>query len=218
MIYFISDIHADVNFKGLKEYLEIATDNDLLIVLGDVGLKFTDSEECKSFTDWFLKIDKNIAFIEGNHENFAYINSFPKETWNGGKINRLTKNIIHLMRGNVYQIQGHKFFTFGGCKSSAKWKEQGLWHDGEEPTEQECSFAKANLKTHDNKVDFVLTHKYEVEGIGNTRCQLLLELCSYIDKNVTFKKWLAGHWHREYVHDEKHQHVYDKLIPITDLE
>ncbi len=218
MIYFISDIHADVNFKGLNEYIDIAKADDLLIILGDVGLNFTKDEENKAFTEWFLNIDKNIAFIDGNHENFAYINSFPQECWNGGKVNRLTKNIVHLMRGNVYQIQDYKFFTFGGCKSSAKWKEQGLWHFGEEPTEDECAFAKANLNAHDNIVDFVLTHKYEVEGIGNTRCPLLLELCSHIDKNIKFKKWLAGHWHREYVHDKKHYHIYDKLIPITDFE
>ncbi len=36
MIYLISDIHANKSFKGLQDYLEIATDNDLLIVLGDV--------------------------------------------------------------------------------------------------------------------------------------------------------------------------------------
>ena len=128
MIYFISDIHEDINFVGLKKYLDIATDDDLLIVLGDIGLNFRDTPENQSFTQEFLSIKKNIAFIEGNHENFDYLNSFPTEEWKGGTVNRLSKNIVRLMRGNVYEIDGFKFFTFGGCKSSAKWKEKGLWH------------------------------------------------------------------------------------------
>ncbi len=218
MIYFISDIHEDINFVGLKKYLEIATDNDLLIILGDIGLNFRDTAENQAFTQEFLSINKNIAFIEGNHENFDYLNSFPTEEWNGGTVNRLSKNIVRLMRGNVYEIDGFKFFTFGGCKSSAKWKEQGLWHFGEEPTEQECAFAVENLKKHGNKVDYVLTHKYEVEGLGKTRCQLLFDLCRYIDENISFKKWLAGHWHKIFNQDENHLYIYDQLLPINELE
>ena len=218
MIYFISDIHEDINFGGLKKYLEIATDDDLLIILGDIGLNFRDTAENQAFTESFLSIKKNIAFIEGNHENFDYLNSFPIETWKGGLVNRLTDTIVRLMRGNVYEIDGFKFFTFGGCKSSAKWKEKGLWHFGEEPTEQECAFAVENLKKHQNSVDYVLTHKYEVEGLGSTRCQLLFDLCRYIDHNVNFKKWLAGHWHKIFNQDEKHLYIYDQLLTIDELE
>ena len=217
MIYFISDIHEDINFKGLHDYLDKASDNDLLIILGDVGLNFIDTAENKKFTDWFLSIDKNIAFIEGNHENFDYLNKFPTEKWQGGTVNRLTDKIVRLIRGNIYTIDGIKFFAFGGCKSSEKWKEQGLWHFGEEPTQQECDFAKENLEKHGNKVDYVLTHKYECEAINSTRCELLFDLCKYIDKNVHFNKWLAGHWHRIFQQDDKHLYIYDKLLPITEF-
>ena len=43
MIYLISDIHGDKNFKGLQDYLRIAKDDDLLIVLGDVSLEFENT-------------------------------------------------------------------------------------------------------------------------------------------------------------------------------
>ena len=218
MIYFISDLHEDINFTGLKKYLEIATDKDLLIILGDIGLNFRDTHENRLFTEKFLSIDKQIAFIEGNHENFDYLNSFPTEVWNGGKINRLSKNIVRMMRGNIFNIDGLKFFTFGGCKSSAKWKELGLWHFGEEPTEDEVNFAIENLNKHGNKVDYVLTHKYEVEGLGSTRCKLLFDLCRYIDANVVFDKWLAGHWHKIFKQDEKHLYIYDQLTSISQLK
>ena len=216
MIYFISDVHEDINFIGLKKYLEIATTNDLLIILGDVGLNFQDTEDNREFTKRFLNIDKNIAFIEGNHENFEFLDHFPVEEWRGGKVNRLSKNIVRLMRGNVYDIDGKKFFTFGGCKSSKKWKEQGLWHFGEEPTEEEIDFAKNNLEQHANTVDFVLTHKYEIIGQGENS-PLLVDLCKYIDQNVSYKKWLSGHWHREYSLDDKHIYLHENLRSIDEM-
>ena len=218
MIYFISDIHGDINFKGLQEYLDIATDKDLLIILGDLELNFCDTQENREFTEQFLRLNKNIAFIDGNHENFAYLDAFPIEEWQGGEVNRLTQNIVRLRRGSVYQIDGLKFFTFGGCKSSAKWKEMGLWHFGDEPTESECALAVNNLNKNANKVDYILTHKYELEdGVGNGN-KLLFDLCKYIDENVSFNKWLAGHWHKIAEHDKKHLYIYNQLLSLDSLE
>ena len=73
MIYVLSDIHGDRNFKGLEDYISKADDNDLLIILGDVGLSFEKTEENRIFTDFFLSIKKNIAIVDGNHENFDYL-------------------------------------------------------------------------------------------------------------------------------------------------
>jgi predicted phosphodiesterase len=210
MIYLISDLHGGEKISGLKDYIANYIDGDLLIILGDVGIKFEDTLENQKFTEYFLSIDKPIAFIEGNHENHAYLNSFPEEEWCGGKINRISKNIVRLKRGNVYQILGKTFFTMGGCKSSAKWKEMGLWHDGEEPTREELALAYENLKAHGNKVDYVLTHKYYPDMASDD--PLTLEgLKEYIDSNVDFKRWYSGHWHRETTFSDRHIVVYENL-------
>ena len=111
MIYLISDIHGKMDFKGLVEYINIASNDDLLIVLGDVGLSFGKEENNKIFTEYFLSIKKNIAIVDGNHENFDYLKSFPEETWCGGRVHRLSEHIVHLMRGNAFEIQGNSFFV-----------------------------------------------------------------------------------------------------------
>ena len=54
----------------------------MLIILGDVGLNFEKTKENKEFTEYFLSARKNIAFIDGNHENFEYLNSLPEEELN----------------------------------------------------------------------------------------------------------------------------------------
>ncbi|MBQ2741645.1 MAG: metallophosphoesterase, partial [Oscillospiraceae bacterium] len=77
MIYLISDIHGEADFKGLLQYIEKATEDDLLLILGDVCFKFEDTEENRKFTEFFLSIKKNIAIVDGNHENFEVIKSFP---------------------------------------------------------------------------------------------------------------------------------------------
>ena len=146
MIYLISDIHGDINFKGLNDYLNVATDDDLLIVLGDICLNFEKTIENEEFTKFFLSINKNVAFIDGNHENFEYLNRFPIEDWNGGKVRRLSNYVVYMQRGSIYTINKLTFFTFGGCKSSAKWKEMGLYYQGETATEQQYNFAIKNLK------------------------------------------------------------------------
>ena len=124
MIYFLSDVHENINFVGLQKYLEIATKNDLLIILGDIGLNFSDNKENRNFTEKFLRINKNIAFIEGNHENFAFLDGFPVEEWKGGKVNRISKNIVRLMRGNIYDIDERKFFAFGGHTHTAQKRQE----------------------------------------------------------------------------------------------
>lgn len=213
MIYLLSDQHGGEYVGDFKKYCEIATEDDLLIILGDVGLKFTDTEDNRAFDELFLSASKKIAFIDGNHENFKHIYSYPEEDWCGGKVHRITENIVHLERGYVYEIDGKRFFVFGGCKSSEIWKAKGLWQAEETPSEQEISRAYANLKKSGNRVDYILTHKYEL-GNENTYSEELFTLCKYIDSEVQFKHWYSGHWHRYRQRDHKHTFVFDELVAI----
>lgn len=214
MIYLISDCHGGENISGIERYLELCTDSDLLIILGDIGLRFGPTEENKRFTNWFLSLNKPIAFIDGNHENHSFINSFPSEIWCGGDVHRLSDTIVHLKRGNIYTIGGKTFFVMGGCKSSSKWKEMGLWYEGEEPTSDELLLAYKNLNEVNNNVDYVLTHKYTDCGNEELEAMTLEGLTSHIDKNVTFRHWYSGHWHYTKFIDNRHTVVYDKPIKI----
>ncbi|MBE6787488.1 MAG: hypothetical protein E7537_03980 [Ruminococcaceae bacterium] len=214
MIYFLSDLHGDLNFKPFFDYLETAKQDDLLIILGDVGIEFEKTAENKEFSKKFLSSNKKIAFLDGNHENFEFINSFSLDNWNGGKVHRLSENIVHLMRGEIYKINGKTFFTFGGCKSSAKWKEMGLWFDGEEGTEEEFHNAYKNLENHNNKVDYILTHKRERREYKDGVSQPLYDLCMFIEDNVKFQCWYSGHWHVKQKFDDKHIALYDELVEL----
>lgn len=211
MIYFASDMHAE-NRRAIEEYVSIATASDLLIILGDLGLGFENTNKNRAFDRYFMSLRVNIAFIDGNHENHPLINSYPRETWCGGEVHRITPNIVHLIRGNIYNIDDESFFVMGGCKSSPKWKEIGLWYEGEEPTAEEISSAYHNLKKRGNSVDYVLTHKYEQGDLSSAPPLSLDGLIHYLKNRVSYKAWISGHWHQYIEFDNKHFCVYDELI------
>ena len=220
MIYLIADPHGDPEFRGLAEYLATAGSDDLLIVLGDLGIRFEDSELNRRFDKLLLEANVDIAFIDGNHENYPYINSFPEEEWQGGRIRRLSPHLIYLMRGEIYDIQGHSFFVMGGCKSSPKWREAGLWYPGEEPTEEETARAVHNLAKAGLSVDYVLTHKFAYRPDPKTPCPTLESLCAFILDRVEYRAWYAGHNHVPKLYTDTPypvRIVYDELTPIDPI-
>ena len=58
--------------------------------------------------------------MDGNYENFKQLNAYDVDIWNGGKVHFIENEIIHLMRGQVFEIDGTRFFTFGGAYSIDK--------------------------------------------------------------------------------------------------
>lgn len=217
MIYFLSDFHGGECIGELNKYLDEADDSDLLIILGDIGLKFRDTEKNREFDELILSAKKKIAFIDGNHENFDFLETFDMGERYGAPVRVLSENVVWLQRGYVYEIDGNSFFAFGGCKSSDKWKLMGLHWTQEAPTEEQITRAYANLKARGNKVDYVITHKYE-RGGGTTVTHELRELCDYIIENVSYKMWYAGHWHKYKKGGAKVLFVYDKLVPLGELD
>ena len=113
-IYITGDTHGTFDlrkvvyfFKGREE--EFSRD-DYLIICGDVGVcGFMASDEAKT-RDILRNLPVTVLFVDGNHENFEQLNSYAVETWNGGKVHFIESNIIHLMRGQVFEIDGKKFF------------------------------------------------------------------------------------------------------------
>ncbi len=207
-IYLVSDPHGDVSSPGIQDYLEVATDEDLLIILGDLFFGF--GEGGADFTEWIIKQNKNIAFIDGNHDNYDLIWSYPEETWHGGRVNRISEHVVYLRRGEIYDLFGRSVFVMGGCISSQKWHEAGLASPKENPSEEEISRAIANLASRDNKVDYILTHKYE-SGIDGNISGTLARLVGYIEENVQYRRWYYGHWHGEASPDPKHYQIYHSL-------
>lgn len=217
MIWMISDPHGGENVNGFRRFLEMRREEDLLFILGDLGLRFRDTEENRSFDRWFQSLKIPMVVVDGNHENFPYLYSLPQEPWCGGTVYRLSETAVLLRRGDLYTVEGKTFLTMGGCRSSAKWKEMGLWHPEEDPNEEEISNAYRNLERCGNRVDYILTHKYEDfrgRDLGDRGAMTLEGLTKFMDENVTFRHWYAGHGHVHQAVDDRHTWLYDRPVRL----
>lgn len=119
MIYFTGDTHSDFARLSTDRFPEQKnmSKNDYVIICGDFGGLWKKSNETDYWLKWLSDKPFTTLFVDGNHENFEMLNEYPTEEWNGGKIHKITDSLFHLMRGQIFNIDDKKIFTFGGAKS-----------------------------------------------------------------------------------------------------
>lgn len=190
MIYITGDTHADFGRFTTRRFpkQQRMNKNDYLIICGDFGgvwcYKGESNEEAYNL-NWLEEKPFTTLFVDGNHECFERLyNEYLVEEWHGGKVHKIRPSIIHLMRGQVYEIDGLKIFTFGGAKSHdisgglldpnepdfeekrkrlrRGWEPFRIigmsWWEQELPTKKEMFEGLKNLGEHDFEVDYIITH------------------------------------------------------------
>ena len=161
MIYVTGDIHGEIDrFNENFKEQQFLTKDDYLIVCGDFGLLWNNSEEEKQLRKTLEEKNFTTLFIDGNHENFNILNNYKVEIWNGGKIHKISDSIIHLMRGQFFTIDNKKIFTLGGAASIDKENRIPYlsWWPEEVPNTSELREAFFNIYKNDCKADYILTH------------------------------------------------------------
>lgn len=207
MIYITGDTHGERDkINNLEIQLEL-TENDYLIIAGDFGFIFNNNYLEELILNALSTKPFKILFVDGNHECFPAIFRYPEEMWNGGKVHKIRENIYHLMRGQVFEIEGKKIFTMGGAYSIDRYNRKFnlSWWESELPSLKEMEEAKKNLALHDYKVDYIITHTvpssvkwlmgYEVSQEHEEDADFTDFLDEEVRLKVSYKKWFAGHFH-----------------------
>ncbi|MGI6110432.1 MAG: metallophosphoesterase family protein, partial [Eubacteriaceae bacterium] len=116
MIYITGDCHGNYSRFARENFpqQDSMTKDDFMIVCGDFGL-WEDSPRENKVMDALQDLPFTILWVDGNHENYDLIRTFPVQKWHGGNVQFIRPNVIHLMRGQVFEIDGYSFFTFGGA-------------------------------------------------------------------------------------------------------
>ena len=187
MVFVTGDTHGDwinrLNMYSFPEQKEMTKD-DYVIICGDFGI-WDNSKREKYNLSWLDDKPFTTLFVSGNHENYDILDSLEMSEWHGGLVNFVRKSVIHLMRGQVFNIEDKTFFTFGGASShdisagilepddpNFKEKKKHLdkdpfalyrinhvsWWERELPSENEMEMGLNNLKKENNKVDYIITH------------------------------------------------------------
>lgn len=184
-VFITGDKHGSFRmFFGLQEK-QAAGAEDVLIIAGDAGYVMK--------SDYMLKIRTieqlfpgTVCFIDGNHENHELLSSLPVSEWNGGRVHRLSERVLHLLRGEIFDICGSRFFVLGGARSVGNHIEGLERFRGEEPTPEEISCAQEKLYSNLGTVDYVITHEAPVSA------RAVIPRSKRIDKDYMLPKTLQG--------------------------
>lgn len=225
MIYVTGDTHGSIDLKKLnaKNFPDnqSLSKTDFLIITGDFGLIWHRSKEETYWLQWLEAKHFTTLFVDGNHENFDRLDNYPTERWNGGNIHRISDSVIHLMRGQVFIIQGIKIFTFGGAASHDREirTEGKTWWPGEMPAQTEFDEGLANLSIHDWTVDYLITHtcpSVTSELCGRLETSPINLYFDQIEAKVKYRHWYFGHFHQDIREIEPHKTVlYHQIIKLT---
>ena len=227
-IFITGDTHCDydwhkLNTTNFPEQKNLTKD-DYVIITGDFGGVWGQDKTDKYIIKTYEKRNFTTLFVDGNHENHDALDGFPVEEWHGGKIHRISNTVIHMMRGQVYEIGGKTFFTMGGAQSTDKiYRKEGIsWWARELPSDEEYSEAISNLEKHDFKVNFIVTHcapedyayyytDLDISRKINKMTTFLSGLITEYD--ISFDGWYFGHYHEDIDFDNFHC-LYQRVVEI----
>lgn len=221
------------------------TKDDYVIICGDFGGVWTFEDESsreKYCLDWLNERNFTTLFVDGNHENFTRLYSYPGEEWHGGKVHKIRNSVLHLMRGEIFDIENKKIFAFGGAKlhdiqegilnldeeeKIYNFRKRGSyfrirdysWWDLELPTEEEMNNGIKNLEKVNYKEDYIITHCCSTSiqamlGGGRYKKDILTDYLQKISEKCEFKKWYFGHYHGNKQVNSQYVLLYEDIVPL----
>ena len=216
-----------------------------MIICGDFGGVWAGEQADGRKLDWLEDKPFTTLFVCGNHENFNLLNSCPKQEWHGGRVHVVRPHVLHLMRGQVFEIDGLTWFTMGGAAShniqdgildsaepgferrywsmrriKAQFRVRGhSWWCEEMPSEAEYTEAKANLERAGWCVDCILTHcaPTSIAQRVNRLYQpdKLTDFLEMVKERCRFQWWFAGHYHINQVIDKRFIIQWDRISKLN---
>ena len=135
------------------------------------------------------------------------LNSYPVSEWNGGKVHHIIGSVYHLMRGQIFNIDGLRIFTMGGGESPDVDIRiaNDTWYPEESPSQQELIEGAENMATYNNIVDIVITHEpsakvkefLQMQFTEKSRVTLLNTYFEELAGAVDYRKWYFGSLHMD---------------------
>lgn len=254
MICITGDTHSEFSRFTRSRFPDQAgmTKGDYVIIAGDFGGVWYPYVDLKRRKAEDYNLDElnqrpfTTLFVPGNHENYARLMSaeFPTLQWHGGLVKAIRPSVLMLMRGEMYDIDGARFFAFGGAQShdisdglldadDPEWRlkaqrlkyrrklyfrVKGLsWWPEELPSDEEMRHGLQTLDAHGWEADYVITHcaPTSVQALlGRDDSDALTDYLEAIQKRLRFKKWFFGHYHRNLLVGDRHVLLYEAMLRL----
>lgn len=230
-VFLTGDIHGTADIGKVEDFSRVAegrlSRDDFLIVLGDFGLVWGNPprpDETRRL-DWLESRPWTTLFIDGNHENFDLLGRLPVRKWHGGRVHVVRPHVLHLMRGEAFEIGGHSVFAAGGAHSAdIKWRTPGTsWWPQEVPDAEERERIEAHAREV-GQVELLLTHcpptgqylRYKrlfprFWGPSDEYTDWLEE---HLEGTLGYRRWFYGHIHLDFPLDEPHTSLFNTVFDL----
>ena len=215
-IFVTGDPHEEFSHLHEKQKALHMTGEDLLIILGDVGVNCYNDDRDIRLKEDLSRLAPTVLCLHGNHERrptSADIRwHYEPVAWQGGKayVERRFPTLIFAEEGERYHIGGRTFRVIGGAYSIDDYcrtlKGHPFYPD-EQLSEEEREEIRNRMEQDGWKEDVILTHTcpYSVrpvekfvpgipqEGVDTSMEDFLEEIL----RKTSFHQWFCGHWHVE---------------------
>lgn len=224
MICITGDMHGELERFNDKRIRSLKK-GDFLIVCGDFGFVWDGSKREEAILKSIGKKRFHTLFIEGCHENYDLLAKYPEEDFCGGRVNVISGNLMHIKRGSILDLQGMRFFAFGGgqTKDIDIRRDSHTWYEAELPTTEEVREAVLNLKNVDGKLDYIITHEppasmKEFLGFEVRQISHMHTFFDAVKNDCTFKMWFFGKAHINKVIPPKYRCLFDDVVTLRNEE
>ena len=171
-VFLTGDVHGSHDIKkitadGLRSRNISLDEGDYLIILGDWGVVW-DRESTKGavkrpdtfMLHWYEGKPWTTIVVLGNHENYDAYETLPLSEWNGAKVWRLAENVIVVKSGEIFTLNGKRFFVMGGATSIDRLSRVNhiSWWAQELPNFNDIEYALNRLESYNYEVDYILSH------------------------------------------------------------
>ncbi len=212
MVFFTGDIHGNIN--PVIEFIDeqALSSDDIIVLLGDVGLNFWGARHGDSRKKQRLnKKGVQILCIHGNHEMRPQaLESYREFSWHGGIVYREAAypNLLFAKDGEIYDLNGRKAIAIGGAYSVDKYYRltgAGYWWPDEQPSPEIKLRVEEKLDSVGWSVDIVLSHTCPQKYIPVEAFLPFVDQ-DYVDRSteqwldsiedrLDYDAWYCGHWH-----------------------
>ncbi len=169
---------------------------------------------------WLAQKPFTTLFVDGNHENFDRLNEMPVEMWHGGRVHRINDSVLHLMRGEAFDIAGRKVFCMGGARShDIEFRTEGeSWWPQEMPDADDRAHAWETLDAMGWKADLVITHCAPANFQHALRADYgndeMTRFLFDVERKLEYGRWFFGHYHEDKEIGERARAIYDDVVEV----
>lgn len=220
IIMFAGDWHANTIWATESIEIAHAKGATAIVHVGDLGFYPQYAQRfLQPVHDALHKFNMKLYFVDGNHEHFEYLYSFPIQR---DGFRKITNTIYHIPRGHVWEWQGRRFLGLGGAHSVDKQMKLAAksWFVEEKITQYDV---EQSIKNSAGNIDFMVTHDSPV-GVNTPLSSMYIseidlhdaydnrKLLGTVVDAVKPRTLIHGHYH-EYYEDMK-PHTSTRIIGL----